>query len=109
MKWTYENKIFNHNSTNYEGFVYKILEKSTGMIYVGKKSFFSGIKESDWKTYKTSSKILKEKIKLNPEDYEGVIIEFGKTTKQLTFLEAKWQNHFEVMNSNNGYNKNYFN
>ena len=54
------------------GFIYYIENKLNGKKYIGKKQYFSykagkKHKESDWKTYTSSSKYLNEDIKINGE------------------------------------------
>lgn len=95
MKWIFNNLPFIIQPPNTFGFVYRIVQKSTGMQYIGKKSFYSkDVKESNWRTYTTSSKFLKPLIELNPNDFDTTILELAKTDKQLTFLERKWINYY---------------
>ena len=55
------------------GFIYYVENKLNGKKYIGKKQYFSyragkKHKESDWKTYTSSSKYLDEDIKINGID-----------------------------------------
>lgn len=87
----------------YQGFCYQIIEKDTGMSYVGKKNLWKTVKlkplkgkknkrhkkvETDWKKYTSSSPIMQEKIAKNPENYEFKLIELCETKQKLALLEA---------------------
>lgn len=88
------------------GFVYEIRENNTGKYYVGIKKFWydaklkplKGMKnkrhskkETDWREYNSSNKILQEKIKLNPENYTKYILRFCKTISEMKAYEAYLQ------------------
>jgi len=90
----------------YVGFVYKIVELDTGMEYVGIKKFQKRIRrkplkgqkrvricfvESDWKTYTSSSRHVKEKIKSNPDNFLKEIIFLAKTVTEMKAFEAWYQ------------------
>lgn len=67
--WFYEDKIFEPNTVvEYAGFCYLIENKIDNRKYIGKKFFWHRRKnkyvESDWKNYYSSSKELKNDIKL---------------------------------------------
>lgn len=81
------------------GFIYVILNSSTGEYYIGKKQLYSTrtlpplkgtrrkrkvIKESDWKTYQSSSKKVKEWI--SPKKS---IIVWCYSKKELTYEETR--------------------
>jgi len=100
--------------TPYVGFVYTILEKDTQIGYIGIKKFWKTIKrkplkgkknkrhetvESDWKTYNSSSSILQEKIKNNPDNYEKEIIRCCKSITEMKCYEAHAQLSFYVRGS----------
>lgn len=90
------------------GFIYRIIQKSTCIDYIGKKSFYSEkngeIKESNWLEYLTSSIKLKRLIQENSKDFEAKIIQYAYSSKQLTYLENQWQIHYDVF-SGNSFNK----
>jgi len=88
------------------GFIYRIIEKDTGMHYIGKKQFHSYlkktikgkknkklvIKENDWKSYTSSS------VRLNTEieskgivNYVFLIESLHKTRGSLFYAEVKRQ------------------
>ncbi|WBY16641.1 hypothetical protein PF049_00260 [Erythrobacteraceae bacterium WH01K] len=89
----------------YEGFVYSITSKSTGRFYIGKKSFWARrgkgkkqvVKHSNWKTYKSSCKELKEAIAADPTDWEYEILHYARDKRSLTYLEVKEQMIHEVL------------
>lgn len=88
------------------GFVYLICVD--GLKYIGKKNFLSkrGKKyvESDWKTYTSSSDLIKDKLKTNIGEFK--ILEFAHTKRELTYLEVKYQMKNEVLESDEWANKN---
>ena len=94
------------------GFVYRVVDPTTGQYYLGKKQYWSmkprtrrkhkrpnpsidhqdfldNYKESDWETYSTSSrnKEFKKLITKNPEDYEWHIMYNCRTKGLLYYLE----------------------
>lgn len=88
------------------GFIYRVTNKENGMQYIGRKFFFSRtrkkvkgrknrkviMKESDWRTYTTSSKrINAEILERGKEIFEFEIIELCKTRGDLTYREAETQ------------------
>ena len=102
------------------GFVYKITNKQTKKFYIGKKSFYSRtskkvkgrtnkkwtVKESNWRSYCSSSKELQEDIKsLGIENFEFEILELCKSKRQMSYFETNYQFLFKVLETNS-YNKN---
>ncbi len=88
------------------GFIYRIVEINTGREYIGKKQFWSHTnkkikdrknrkkitKESDWKTYTSSSKHLNLAIKENGiENYSFFIESLHKTRGSLFYAEVEKQ------------------
>lgn len=86
------------------GFLYKISEKTTGKYYFGIKQTISKrtlpplkgkkrkrkkLVESDWRSYTSSSGIIKESIDKNKDDYEFEIISFHDSKSSLKIAEAK--------------------
>lgn len=84
-----------------EGFVYLITQKSTGMMYIGKKSFWcnkyfqkNGVKkkkrvESDWREYYGSSPRLQEEInRAGIDDFKREILYTCSTKSELSYLET---------------------
>lgn len=90
--------------STYEGFVYKITNLETDEFYIGKKNFRSNrtlpplkgkirkrhvVKESDWRTYKSSQAELQQAIDANPDIFLFEILELCPTRLSLTYAEAK--------------------
>lgn len=80
------------------GFVYKVFDKDTGMFYIGQKKItkierkppLKGkvrkrkvVKQTDWKTYRSSCNDLKREISNRGEDHFEFII--------LMFCDTKWE------------------
>jgi hypothetical protein len=108
---------------NCVGFIYLIKNRTTGKIYIGKKSLYSNTnkkltkkeiaeqtgpgrkptkklvtKESNWKVYMGSSKELLADIKEIGEDiYERNILHFCFSKKQLTYYEINYQIKYNVL------------
>ena len=105
MKWMLNGQQMLHMPIGKFGFVYLITHIPSGKIYVGKKNFKKGdIYESDWRTYKTSSNILKPLIEKSPNEFKAEVIDIAITSKQLGFLEHKWQVYYNVFDDN-GFNR----
>ena len=106
------------------GFVYRVIHKPTGKAYIGKKvlyfqrkvkltqkdlkmyegvvgrkpSYKLAIKESNWKDYWGSNKLLKEVMDLEPIDnFERHIIKTAPNKKLLTYYETKYQFVHQVL------------
>ena len=109
---------------NTHGFVYRIVHKPTGKMYIGRKillntskvklgkkelkelegivgrrpSYKMAVKESNWKTYWGSNKFLKELYINEPkENFKREIIICAPTKKLLTYYELKYQVLYEVL------------
>lgn len=113
----------------YYGFVYEIT-MSNGRKYIGKKKLTSErkvklgkkelasltdrrkskfkivIKESDWKTYIGSNHQLKEDITNGAIILERKILKLCKTSKELTYMEAKYMFEKDVLIKDEYYNDN---
>ena len=87
-----------------QGFVYKITEIKTGKFYIGCKLLFRKVtrpplkgqkrkrrllKESDWKTYCSSSGVIADVIKENKSDYKFEILSFHDTKTKMKIEEAR--------------------
>jgi hypothetical protein len=106
------------------GFVYRVIHKPTDKTYLGKKvlyynrkvkltkkdlamyegvvgrkpSYKLAIKESNWKDYWGSNKLLKEVMGLEPiENFERHIIKTAPNKKLLTYYETKYQFIYQVL------------
>jgi hypothetical protein len=99
--WEYNGELVYSIPEGAEGFVYLITFKN-GDKYIGKKNFFSTrrvkvkgrknrkviTKESNWKTYNSSSEVVKKRID-NGEPHSREIIHFGASKGSIMYLEIK--------------------
>ena len=107
--WEYD-KEFNYEE--WFGFIYRIVDLSTSQHYIGKKQFQSTrrkivkdrknrkkvVKESDWKTYTSSSNHINQAIEDKGKDNFRFIIEsLHKTKGSLTYAEVKKQVFEDVL------------
>ena len=118
MDWTYNGTIFVPPEPNpYEGFIYIIENLSNGKKYIGKKHFWSRIKnkktgrrkktESDWrKYYGSSDDLLKDIKEIGVEQFKRTILHLCIYKKQMTFLEQKEQWDRNVIMNDGYYNTN---
>lgn len=109
--------------TVYYGFIYKIVNKTNGKFYIGKKIFQNSLKkkitqkelaehqgkgrkpthirtqkESNWKSYWGSNKDLLADVKsLGEENFEREIIRLCITKKQHTYYELHYQCIYNVL------------
>lgn len=107
------------------GFIYRIIDLTNDMEYIGKKQFFSTLrkpvkgkirkkivkKESDWKDYTSSSTHLNEAILIHGKEQFIFLIEsLHKTKGSLYYAEVDQQVYEDVLRSKlpNG-NKKYYN
>lgn len=118
MKWLYNNREFNEElAERYFGFVYLITHKDTGKFYIGKKQFHSSRKmtpkelrecddrrrkrtrkQSNWRTYNSSSIELESDIKAYGEDaFYFEILYLAPDAINLTYYELKYQFHYDVL------------
>jgi len=113
--WIYKGEPFTEIPEGKIGFVYCITNKVSGKRYVGKKSFFSKVtkpplkgktrkrhlkKESDWRTYCSSSTYLKDDIKLlGKENFEFEILTLHSNKTELNFTELKIQIYWNVLDA----------
>ena len=120
MQWTYNGKVINSISEEYEGFVYLITNTTTGQKYVGKKlakfkttkpplkgkkNKRRGYKESDWRDYWGSSDRLQEDVdKLGPKKFTREILYFCKSRAEMSYIEAREQFDRRVLETDDYYN-----
>lgn len=119
MVWIYQNEEVNELPEDITGFVYKITCIPTGKAYIGKKlSHFSktsvrtitlksGLKkkkkvktkiESDWKTYWSSSEILKKDVaELGEDNFTREILLYCHSKGSLSYREAELQFYHKVL------------
>lgn len=94
----------NFKIEDYYGFIYSITNDETGIKYIGRKYFWSNRKkkvkgkkrkvkvksESDWKFYKSSSKVVQKAIQVEGEDaFTFEILSLHKTRSEVNYSETK--------------------
>ena len=105
--WTYQNKNFNEPPKDVFGFIYLIESKDKKIKYIGRKQILSwqkgrGHRESNWRTYTSSSSELKELIKVNGKDtFNFNIIHLCYSKIELTYYEMYYPFYIRL---NNKYN-----
>ena len=88
------------------GFIYLIRETKTGMMYIGKKMFRGTGKsnkgrQSNWKTYTSSSKEINSLIEQNGKDsFEFYVLEQYYTRGGFSWAETWSQCYVEVPSNN---------
>ena len=111
--WHYNGKEFDETPEEYQGFVYMITEKDTGMKYIGKKFFWKPKilpktktrkrrvrtrAESDWRKYFGSSKEVQQLVEEKGTDnYHREILKLCKTKGQCSYYEMKYQLEYDVL------------
>jgi|TARA_B100001063_G_C16717938_1_gene531848 hypothetical protein len=111
--WHYNGKEFDETPEEYQGFVYQITEKATGMKYIGKKFFWKPKilpktkarkrrvrtrAESDWRKYFGSSKEVQLLVEENGADaFHREILKLCKTKGQCSYYEMKYQLELDVL------------
>lgn len=121
--WFYNGKEFTSDdiADNF-GFVYLITNLETGEKYIGKKNFYSVRKdtksskgkrtrrvrrESDWKSYYSSSESVKFLVKSKGKAFfKREILLLCKTLGELNYSETKFLFKHDVLESNEFYNDN---
>lgn len=120
--WYFQGEAYNPETPPEDavGFVYRITNLSNGMMYIGKKLLWSRrrvaqkgktrkkivVKESDWRKYYGSNKVLQEEVQKNGEDkYKREILRFCKTKGECSYYEAKFQFEFDVLLRDDYYNE----
>lgn len=111
--WYYNENEFNDTPEEYQGFVYMITEKDTGMKYIGKKFFWKPKilpktktrkrrvrtrVESDWRTYFGSSKEVQVLVEEKGVDnYHREILKLCRTKGECSYYEMKYQLEYDVL------------
>lgn len=126
MSWTYQGQPVSELPDDCVGYVYCITNTTTGRKYIGKKlSKFSkttyktvklknGNKkrkrikskiESDWQTYFGSNTQLNEDVKqLGTDQFTREILHYCKSKAECSYIEAKLQFEYRVLESDDYYN-----
>jgi hypothetical protein len=124
--WYHEFKPYEPETApeEYIGFVYRIQDLDTNKKYIGKKLFWNRrktkvkgksrakyvTKESDWRTYYGSNKLLQEEVANYGPDpeakkYYREILRFCKTKGECSYYEAKLQFEHDVILRDDYYNE----
>lgn len=126
MSWLYQGQIITELPEDCVGFVYLITNTVSGRKYIGKKlSKFSktsyrtvklknGTKkkkkikskiDSDWQTYYGSNQHLNEDVtNLGTDKFIREILQFCKSKSECSYIEAKLQFEYKVLESDDYYN-----
>ena len=110
IPWKYNGKIVKEPPEGAIAFVY-YLEFEDGHRYIGKKNLWSTSrkkvpgrknrkvtrKESNWRTYLSSSEYVKEKLKNGEKLVKREILHWAYSLSESTYIEAKLQFHHEVL------------
>ena len=115
--WTVEQDF---NVEDYLGFVYRIDDTVTNRFYIGKKLFFSkvkkkplkgktrarrSIKESDWKTYTSSSNEINSIIEKDGKSrFKFTILSCHKSKSMINYTELYHQIMHDVLRNPNAIN-----
>lgn len=92
------------------GFIYVIRDRVLRRCYLGKKLYYGAGKlnkgkESNWRRYTSSSKVLGELLKVRPrEEFEFICLEQYKTKGTLSYSETWSLCRVEAPTSNEWYN-----
>lgn len=109
-QWHYEGSVLTEIPDKIIGFIYCITNKINNRRYIGKKNFFGtktrSIKkqqyrervQSDFITYYGSNdELQKDVIDHGPENFHREIIALCESKGQMSYLEAKYQFHYDVI------------
>lgn len=119
--WLYNGEELTETPEEYQGFVYKITELDTGMMYIGKKFFWKPKilpknkmrkrrvrtrVESDWRDYYGSNKLVIQLVEEKGRDnYKREILRMCKTKGECAYYEAKLQFEHDVLLNPKYYNE----
>jgi serine/threonine protein kinase len=126
MSWLYEGKLIESREELGDaavGFVYEVTHLPTGMKYIGKKILTNSYKapplkglkrvrrltkESNWKNYYGSNKVILDLLKegATSEHFHREILKICTSKKQLTYYETYWQFKRQVLHSPDYLNEN---
>ena len=117
--WLYIGKPLLEAPEEFFGFVYLITNKKSGKKYIGRKYFGTTRrvkvkgkkrrkvirKDSNWKTYTGSSKVLNADIqKIGKDNFKFQILILGKTKGQVNYLEENIHHRYHVSIKEDYYN-----
>ena len=122
MTWYYEDKEFTPDESfleDYQGFVYLLTERSTGMKYIGKKFFWKPKVlpvtktrkrrkrtkvQSYWMKYYGSSAEVKLLIERGEASFKREILRLCRTKGECSYFETKYQFDHDVLLRDDYYN-----
>ena len=122
--WLYKGKILEEAPDNYFGFVYLITNIKSGKKYIGRKYFGTTRrvkvagkkrrkvvrKDSNWREYTGSSKVLNKDIEnLGKNNFRFEILIMGETKGQVNYLEENIHHRYHVSVKDDFYNESYNN
>lgn len=91
------------NPNEYKGFIYKVVDTVSGMVYIGRKFFWNyKDKRTYWESYKTSSKRVNRKIQ-DGVIFSFYIIKLCKTREDTIESEIEELRKRDVLNYPNRY------
>ena len=111
--WLYNEKVFESEDINdYFGFCYLLTDLENGKQYIGRKYFYSirkkkGIRkkvrsESDWKSYYSSSKKVKQMVlESGPNRFKREILSLYIKKGQVNYNETKLLFQHNVLEADN--------
>ena len=117
--WLYKGKVLENAPEDYFGFVYLITNIKSGKKYIGRKYFGTTRrvkvkgkkrrkvirKDSNWRDYTGSSKILNKDIEnLGKNKFTFEILIMGETKGQVNYLEENIHHRFHVSAKEDFYN-----
>jgi len=126
MQWLYNNTLLSEIPENAYAFVYEITNNLTGQKYIGKKFFYSKktlkplkgktrkrhvVKESDWKTYTSSSKPVNADIEeIGIDNFTFEILSLHPNKTEANYAELRFHVLLDVLDATdeNG-NRKYYN
>ncbi len=122
MNWIYKEKVLDENDIPEQaiGFIYLIRQISTGKKYIGRKMLTAASskkvngkvkkcrKESDWKTYWSSSPQIKEWISTagGTQDFTKEILGFCSSKSEMVYMEECLLYHTDALLKDNWINEN---
>jgi hypothetical protein len=119
--WLYQGQEFTEPSTEYVGFIYRLVSKETGRKYIGKKNFWGTkisqkknkktgkVKKtrtkvpSDWQDYYSSNDEIKAEAAAG-KPFEREILRLCKSKAEMTYWETKLQFQYDVLLDESYYN-----
>jgi hypothetical protein len=125
-KWLLNNEIYDplYEDIEAAGFIYRITNLESGMQYIGKKVFHARrtlpalkgkkrkrkvVKESDWRTYKSSSEDVKADIEVLGEDsFCFEIISLHVNRVEVNYHELKLQVMLDVLEARDSHGERIF-